>query len=484
MDLSKIENFQGAVVTVMGLGLYPQGSGMGTAKWLIRHGAQTVITDLKDTTDLKDSVDQVMEWYNKYKTMYPDRTLYQPVFVLGEHRREDFENVNVVIQNPGVPSESEFIQAAKAKGVLIESDVSIFFRYFHFPVCAVTGTKGKTTTTMLLGEMLKQFDEHAIIAGNVKVSPLEFLDDLLQTNAPTPVVLELSSWMLESLPGAFTELQRGPDIAVLTNVFPDHLNRYASYEDYQRSKQIIFQYQRPDQYTILNRDHELVRNMADQVKGQLFWFSKRYNEANGCYVQNNTIVFRRDNQDFPILPLSEVALPGEHNLENILSATCAAMLRGVSVETIANVLRTFSGVPDRQELVREVDEVSYINDTAATAPDAVVVAMKQFGNKQGTIVIAGGVNKQLPYEAMSEALVQSAKAVILFPGTASDLLRQQMLGKVDLHEARSMSEAVRKAKSLAQKGDTVLLSPGAASFNMFKNEFDRGEQFREEVRKL
>lgn len=484
MDLSRIENFKDAVVTVMGLGIYKQGSGLGTAKWLMRHGAQTVITDLKDTTELKESVDLVMEWYEKYRQMYPDRTIYQPVFVLGQHRKEDFENVDVVVQNPGVPSESEYIQAAKAKNVHIESDVSLFFRYFHYPVCAVTGTKGKTTTTMLLGEMLKGIDEKAITAGNVRVSPLEFLDDMLAHNASTPIVLELSSWMLESLPGAFTELKHGPDIAVLTNVFPDHLNRYASYEDYQKSKEIIFEYQREDQYCVLNKDHDLVRSMAPRVKSQLFWFSKTYSQENGCYLKDGNIVFRRDGDEFTILPLKEVALEGDHNIENILSATCAAMLRGVTVEAIAKVLREFKGVPDRQELIREVDEISFINDTAATAPEAVVAAMKRFGNKEHLIVICGGVDKKLPYDSMADALIASAKAVILFPGTASDLIRERIAGKVTLHTADSMKEAVQKARSIAKTGDTVILSPGAASFNMFKNEFDRGEQFREEVRNL
>lgn len=484
MDLSRIENFKDAVVTVMGLGIYKQGSGLGTAKWLMRHGAQTVITDLKDTTELKESVDLVMEWYNKYREMYPDRTIYQPVFVLGEHRKEDFENVDVVVQNPGVPSESEYIQAAKAKGVHIESDVSLFFRYYHYPVSAVTGTKGKTTTTLLLGEMFKGLDPKAIVAGNIRISPLEFLDELLEHNASTPIVLELSSWMLESLPGAFVELKHGPDIAVLTNVFPDHLNRYASYEDYQKSKEIIFQYQRADQFTVLNKDHELVRSMAARVHGQLFWFSKNYEAQNGCYVKEGDIVFHRDGDEFTILPLKDVALGGEHNLENVLSATCAAMLRGVTVEVIAKVLKEFKGVPDRQELIREVDEISFINDTAATAPDAVVAAMKRFGDKEHLIVIAGGVDKKLVYDTMAEALIQNTKAVIMFPGTASDILREKIAGKVTMHTADSMKEAVQKARSLAKTGDTVILSPGASSFNMFKNEFDRGEQFREEVRNL
>ncbi len=485
MDLSKIENFKDAIVTVMGLGRYKQGSGLGTAKWLMRHEAQTVITDLKDEKELKESVDLVMEWHGKYKKMYPGRTIYQPIFVLGEHRKEDFTGVNCVVQNPGVPSESEYIQAAKAQGIPIESDVSLFFRHYHHEIIAVTGTKGKTTTTLLLGDMVKTLDARTIIAGNVKVSPLEFLDELLEENMATPVVLELSSWLLESLPGAFAEMKKGPSISILTNVFPDHLNRYASFEDYQKSKEIIFEYQSPDQYTVLNRDHDLVRAMEPKVKGKLFWFSKTDDgTSSGCFLNEGKVIFRKDGAVTEILPYSEVALQGEHNLENILSAACGAMLRGVSVEGIQKVLREFKGVPDRQELVREVDEIMYINDTAATAPSAVVVALKVYGKDKKAILIAGGVDKKLPYEEMIAEAIKGCKAVILFDGDASDILEKGLKGNVPIERASSMPEAVQKARKLATTGDIVLLSPGAASFNMFKNEFDRGEQFREEVRNL
>lgn len=485
MDLSKIDNFKDAIVTVMGLGRYKQGSGLGTAKWLMRHGAQTVITDLKDEAELKESVDLVMEWYNKYKDMYKDRTIYQPLFVLGEHRKEDFTNVDCVVQNPGVPSESEFIQAAKAQKIPIESDVSLFFRFFPFETIAVTGTKGKTTTTLLLGEMVKTLDEKTIIAGNVKVSPLEFLDDLLKENRATPVVLELSSWLLESLPGALAEMKKGPDIAILTNVYPDHLNRYASFEDYQKSKEIIFMYQDPSQFTVLNHDHDLVRSMEPRVKAKLFWFSKTDDgKLSGCFVKDGKIIFRRDGMETEILPYAEVALQGEHNLENVLSATCGAMLRGVTVDGIRKVLKEFKGVPDRQELVREVDEIMYINDTAATAPTAVVAALKVYGKDKKAILIAGGVDKKLPYEEMIAEIQKACKGVVLFDGDASEIIEKGITGKVLVEHASSMHEAVQKARKMATTGDIVLLSPGAASFNMFKNEFDRGEQFREEVRNL
>lgn len=486
MDLSSIHNFQDAVVTVMGLGRYKQGSGLGAAKWLVRHGAQTVITDLKDATELHESVTLLMDWYRRYHDLYPDRSIYQPVFVLGEHRKDDFLNVDCVVQNPGVPSESEFIVAAKEQRVSIESDVSLFFRFYQHPIVAVTGTKGKTTTTLLLGEMMKRKDAKAVTAGNIKVSPLEHLDALLEEPLPVPVVLELSSWMLESLPSALTDLQHGPDIAVLTNVYPDHLDRYASFESYVASKRIIFEYQTAAQYTVLNWDHEGVRAMEPLVKGKLFWFSRTSQDHDGCYMKDGNVVFRRNATDTVILPAAEIALKGAHNVENILSAACAAMLSDVTVPDIAAVLRDFEGISDRQEIVREVDEITYVNDTAANGPDAMIAALRRFhGEKPGDIVlIAGGVNKNLAFTVVAEEIVKVCKAVVLLPGDASDLLAKALGTRVPVQRVDSMKDAVQGARDLAVRGDTVLLSPGAASTNLFRNEFERGEQFREEVRNL
>ncbi|MBU0613682.1 UDP-N-acetylmuramoyl-L-alanine--D-glutamate ligase, partial [Patescibacteria group bacterium] len=470
MDLSNIEHFQDAVVTVMGLGRYKQGSGLGAAKWLMRHGAQTIITDLKDEVELEESMSLVTEWYEKYREMYPDRTIYQPLFVLGQHRKEDFTEVDCVVQNPGVPSESEFIVAAKEKNIPVESDVSLFFRYCPYPIIAVTGTKGKTTTTKMIGEMLQARDEKAVIAGNIKVSPLETLDELLVRGEPTLVVLELSSWLLESLPPAYKDLGKGPDIAVLTNVYPDHLNRYASYQDYIESKEIIFLDQTSSQYTILNYDHETVKAMEPKVKGKLFWFSKTYMEHDGCYVKGDMIVMRQGSVEEDVIPTAELGLGGEHNLENVLSSICAARLRGISLEIVQKIAREFKGVSDRQELVREVDEISYINDTTATNPSAVIPALKRFGVDSDVILIAGGVDKKMDYKEMIEEAVKTCKHIILFEGDASDMMESVIAGRVPVEKGvKTMKEAVQKAKAVSKTGDIVLLSPGAASFNLFKN---------------
>lgn len=470
----------------MGLGRYKRGSGMGAAKWLIRHGAQTIITDLKDEEELEESMSLVMEWYEKYRNEYPERTIYQPIFVLGEHRKDDFVDADCVVQNPGVPSESEFVQEARKNGVAIESDVSLFFRYCPFPTIAVTGTKGKTTTTKMLGEMLKKQHPEAVIAGNINTSPLEFLDDLLKNGEEIPIVLELSSWMLESLPGVFQELGRGPQVSVVTNVFPDHLNRYESFGDYVASKSIIFQYQANDQFTVLNYDQETTRLMSADAHAHLFWASKITQEGNGCYVkENGRIALMQDGTEIDVIARNEVALKGEHNLENVLTSIAAALLYGIDLSHVQETLKTFVGVSDRQELVREVDEITYINDTTATNPGAVIVALKTFGADGDIVLIAGGVDKvNGEYSELADEIMKTCKHVVLFDGDASEAIEKAIAGRVPVSHATSMEEAVTGAKAVSATGDIVLLSPGAASFNMFQNEFDRGEQFREEVRKL
>lgn len=485
MDLNRIESFQDAVVTVMGLGRYKQGSGLGATKWLMRHGAQVIVTDLKGEEELEESMAIVNEWYEKYRDLYPDRSVYQPLFVLGEHRKEDFSNVDLIVKNPGVPSESEYIQEAAKNNVPVESDVSLFFRHCPYPSICVTGTKGKTTTTKLVGEMLRRVDSNAVIAGNISISPLEALDDLLERGSPTPIVLELSSWLLESMPPAFQDLKKGPEVSILTNIYPDHLDRYHSFGDYIHSKEIIFEWQASHQFTILNYDHPILKEMENEVKGQLFWCSRTYMDHDGCYVDNGMIVFQRNGNKEEILPLEEVSLKGAHNEENILTAVCAAKLYNIAKEAIVGALKEFAGVPDRQELVREVDEITYINDTAATQQDAVIAALDRFGADGDIVLIAGGVDKEGKYDLLAPRILDTCKHVILFEGDASDIIEKNLGGRIPVEAGiKTMQDAVDKAKAAAATGDIVLLSPAAASFNLFANAYDRGEQFREAVRNL
>jgi len=485
---SDISSFQDAVVTVMGLGAYTQGSGIGAAKWLMRHGAQLVITDLKTEDELRESVEEISKWYEIYRAQFPDRTIYQPVFALAEHRAQDFTDVDLVVQNPGVPRESEFILLAREHGVPVESDMSLFFRHCPFPIYAITGTRGKSTTTALLGEMFKAVNPKAVVAGNITRSPLEDLDALLEEKSVVPVVLEMSSWLIESL----ESVDRSPDIGILTNIYADHLNRYPSLEAYADAKLQLFRHGKPGQKAVLNADHEMVRALSAKISCDKFWFSENATEAQNPAVGGAGGVFLRDGQivcavegvEHVLGDTATMALQGKHNLLNALAASLAAHLAGVPADVISATLKTFQGLPGRQEIVKEVRGVAYVNDTTATSPDGVIAALDRFGKNKRAVLICGGSTKGLPYAEMGKVVATSCKFVVYLEGTATADIQASVGASVPSVVATSMEDAVKLASKGAEEGDTVILSPGAASFGMFKNEFDRGEQFVEAVKKI
>jgi UDP-N-acetylmuramoylalanine--D-glutamate ligase len=356
--------------------------------------------------------------------------------------------------------------------------VSLFFRYCPFPIYAVTGPRGKSTTTALLGEMFKTVNPKTVVAGNITRSPLEDLDWLLEEKEPVPVVIELSSWLIESL----ENVARGPDIGILTNIFPDHLNRYASLEAYAASKLLMFKNCAPGQKAVLNADHEMVRSLSSQVACKKYWFSENQTVDEGVFLRDGKIVCIVEGQEHELGDTATMALKGKHNLLNALAASLAAHLAGVPSDKIAAALRTFEGLPGRQEIVKEVRGVAYVNDTTATSPDGVIAALERFG--KGTVLITGGTSKGLPYGEMGKKIFATCKYVVYLDGDATPAIQAAVGDKVPSVVVKSMLEAVQAASQVAENGDTVLMSPGAASFGMFKNEFDRGEQFVEAVKTI
>lgn len=482
LDLSNIHNFQNATVTVMGLGRYKKGSGIGAAKWLMRHGAQMVITDLKDEEELRESVDEIMHWYAEYRRGFTDREIYQPIFVLGKHDADHFTDVDLVVQNPGVARESEFVQLAKNHGVRVESDISLFFRYCPFPIYSITGTRGKSTTTSLLGEMLKHKHPKTVIAGNITRSPLEDLDWLLEEKTPVPVVLELSSWLLESLEG----LGIGPEIAILTNAYKDHLDRYPSFEAYVQAKELIFQEQKENHIAILNADQEIMHEIAGRIPSKrIYWFSHKElaDGKEGSYQEGDNLIRRMSEKDTSFAHVHDVKIQGEHNVMNALSASLAAHLLGVADEKIHETLKTFAGLPGRQEILGEVEGVLFVNDTTGTSPEGVMAALKRFGKGGNIVLICGGSSKGLSFTQMGKMIGEQCKFVVIFDGEAAGDIEHAIGDGAPRARARSMQEAVRLASENAKLGDVILLSPGTSSFGIFKNEFDRGDQFRAEFEK-
>lgn len=507
------EWFKGKRVTVMGLGVH--GGGLGAAKWLLKSGAIVTVTDLRQEDVLARSMAELEK--ARANEAARRKTGLPPIrFVLGRHEDSDFSGADMVIRNPAVPRGNKFIALAEKSGVPVESDTSIFFSLCPFPIAAVSGTKGKTTTTTLLAEICRAYDKRTVVGGNIRISQLDSLDKLLTlakrgAKAP-PIVLELSSWQLESL-----EARRlSPHVGVLTNVMEDHLNRYDGMDDYARAKELIIAFQKPGDFAVVNADDARVAAMGRGESavagashgGERLWFSVKAlpRGKSGCFVRGDMVVVRASavngGKETILFPLTDIRIPGVHNVGNVLAACTAAFALGVTATTIRKVVRAFRGVPHRLETIAIKRGIRFVNDTTATAPDASIAALKTFGDMEGgarrsaktratamkrVVLIAGGADKDLTFGVWAKAVKRNAKHLVLFDGTAGTKIDAALrVAQVDVPATKhkSMRTAFSEAVQYARRGDIVLLSPGCASFGVFLNEFDRGDQFTKLVKRL
>ncbi|HAG99114.1 MAG TPA: UDP-N-acetylmuramoyl-L-alanine--D-glutamate ligase [Ktedonobacter sp.] len=451
-------DLRGKRVLIMGLGL--QGSGMAAARYAAQQGAIVRVTDMKSAEILAPSVRALASL---------------PIeFVLGEHRDEDFLWAEMVIRNPGIPLSSRYLQLAHEHGASIEMEIALFFLTCPGRILGVTGTRGKTTTSTLLYKILTESGAPTVLGGNV--AGVETLSLLPQITAETLVVLELSSWQLEGL--APHELS--PALAVMTNVYPDHLNTYSGMEEYAEAKATIFRYQHPSDLALFNYDNPWTRRFGEEARAET-WFASV--ERGGSFKRGSEVVA-------PFI-FMDVPLVGKHNLENVLLATTAARLLGVPDENIASSVRNFHGVAQRLEEVAVVNGVHFINDSTSTTPIAGRVGVEAFSGCP-IVLVAGGNSKQLPLENWPDAIVRNCRDVILLQGTGTAELVPALRKEVARQGASdplrgiydNFTAALDRAVSLAQPGDVLLFSPGFTSFGMFLNEFDRGDRFNEYVQGL
>jgi UDP-N-acetylmuramoylalanine--D-glutamate ligase len=425
---------------VMGLGL--SGGGAGVARFLAERGARVTVTDMQPAERLATTLHALRDCDLRY--------------VLGEHRESDFTAADFVVRNPAVPASHPLLRAAAGHGVPIYMEMTLFF--LECPsrrVTGITGTKGKTTTTSLVGQIARAAGRDVVVAGNLRVSALE---QLSRIGPETEVVLELSSFQLEGLEA----IRYSPPTACITNLMEDHLNRYASLEDYFAAKQHIFRYQDGAGALVLNRDNAPTAALAALAPGRVLWFGAA-----------------------DAVPGADRAtLQGAHNRSNMAAAAAVARALDIPDAVTAGALATFPGVPYRQELIREREGVRFVNDSAATTPDATLAALRSAGRP--VVLIAGGADKELDFSGLGAAVLaprSPVKAVVLLEGSATAKVAAA-LGPRVVGRYEDFGAAVRRAAGLATSGDTVLLSPGCASFGMFVNEFDRGDQFNSLVRAL
>ena len=389
----------------------------------------------------------------------------------GDDYLKDLDKYDLIVRSPGV--KPQLLEKYKN----VTSQTKLFFDFCPCPIIGVTGTKGKGTTSSLIYEMLKKQGFDVYLGGNIGFPPFEFLDKL---NAHSIVVLELSSFQL-------IDLDKSPHIAVMLMTTSEHLDYHSSIEEYIGAKRNILKFQTENDFAILNRDY-LASNESDiHTNAKVFYISIERNGYKGCYIKDDAVWIKENEKEEKIIDISEILLPGKHNLENVCAASMAAYLAGVSIENITYVLKNFKGLEHRLELVAEIKGVKYYDDSFSTTPETAIAAIQAF--KEPEILILGGSSKNSDFQELGRVIANSLniKAII---GIGKEWNRikskiQNTKCKILLIEgAKDMNTILQAAYKIAVSGDVVLLTPACASFDMFKNYKDRGEQFKSEVLKL
>ena len=457
----KLEDIKNLKVTIMGLGLH--GGGLTSARFFARYGASVTVTDLKTENELKPSIEALKDIKNIR-------------FVLGRHSIEDFEEADLVIKNPIVKKEgNKYLEKAK----WIESDISVFLKLTNAPILAITGTKGKSSTAKALHYGLTSLGYNAFLGGNIGCNPLSFLE---KTNEGTPIVLELSSWQLRDLKDCH---EFKPHLAIITPIMKDHQNWYQSMEEYVKDKSVIFQNQSKKDFLILNYDDEWGKKMATKANPNIFWYSASPLPQNlkGVFLEKNEGFFQ-ENGKLVSLMANDVKVKGEKSRANLLNASLALFLLGKEKEKIIDVMKNFVGLEHRMEFFfKTKNGISFYNDSAATIPEATCVAISSF--ETPAILITGGTDKNLDFTPLAKE-IGKVKNIFLLRGSATNhlVLLLDESGISYFGPYNSLDDLLLSLKEKLKGGEDVVFSPASSSFELFKNEFDRGNSFKEKVIKL
>ena len=498
-------------VLVVILGIY--GGGAATAKWLFQNGAEVTVTDMRTEKELSHTM-----------KLFTSKEKKGIRFVLGGQYEEDFVSNDIIVIGPGVSQDSPYLMVARKAGKQIENDASLFFRFVKNPVIAVTGTRGKTTITSWMAHLFGEKYGHFIPTGNNPEHA--FLKELAELkDVKRPVVAEMSSWQLET----FSVSKKAPHIAVITNLFPDHLNRYPDgMEGYAKAKANIFRYQTENDFLILNDANPWMKFFLRQKpKSQIFYFSKKplAKGKNGMFVKDGVMFFQREGKQRKILDIKKFTEKmGEHNLENLLATILAIMLFDSKFKITKKTIETLPQIPFRQEIIFNKAGLTIVNDSAGTSPDATIAILRRFstwGLDPQVILITGGTDKDLEFSELAKEIKKTIKSVdlVLLNGSATKKLILELekinffgpstpLDKLGAGRLRAgpfdklragnkkivlfetLEECVEYAKGVLknkpavalravarQSPGIILFSPGSASFEKFRNEFHRGEQF-------
>jgi UDP-N-acetylmuramoylalanine--D-glutamate ligase len=390
---------------------------------------------------------------------------------LGGHQEKTFLQQDLIVPSPGVPADAPLLLAARAKSVTIWSEIELAYRFLQGTLIGITGSNGKTTTTSLVEHILKATAVPTILAGNIGTPLISCVDGMSKT---TVTVVELSSFQLELID------EFRPNISVLLNLTPDHLDRHHTMDSYAAAKARIFENQTEEDAAIVNADDPAAVPYAP-MRPRAYWFSRKQRLTQGAYVRGDDIVFRNDGQEETVMVRRDVPLVGKHNLENVLAAVAATRLAGADAAAVAKGVRSFAGVAHRLEFVAEIGGVRYYNDSKATNVDATLKALEAFPGR--ILVILGGKDKGSDYTVLRTPLREKAVLALLI-GTAAEKIDKQIAGSVAIERAGTLQRAVEMASHAARPGDVVLLAPACASFDQFQNYEHRGCVFKDLVRQL
>ncbi len=437
-------------------------SGIAAAELLLSHGAIPLLYDSKNEQAFGDQLEKLKNTACQFR--------------FGENPVELLEESDLVVISPGVPIDAPIVLEAKGKGIPLIGELELGYALAQGEVLAVSGTNGKTTTVTLLGKMFQNAGRIAHVAGNIGY-PLSAV--ALNSKKDDVIVTEVSSFQLESIKTFH------PCAAALLNITEDHLNRHGTMEQYIRLKQRIFENQTEKDVAVLNMDDPVLFKMADKLKARVAFFSRTQAVENGACVENGKIVWRWDGNTKVVCGADEILIPGPHNLENALAATAMASCRGVPAAVIRHTLLSFTGVEHRIEKVRNLQGVTYINDSKGTNVDSTIKAVQSM--QVPTVLILGGYDKHTDFTPLCEEIVKSGNiAQVVVIGQTAEQIAQtlQKVGYHAIEKADTLANAVQKARSLSNPGGNVLLSPACASFDMFSDYEQRGKAFKEIVNSL
>lgn len=435
-------------------------SGISVAKILDQLGAYVIMNDLKEEKKLTDLINDVKPYVNE--------------FILGNHVT-NFDSIDLIVLSPGVPLDIEPLKIARKQGIKIVGELELAYNLLEGEFIGITGTNGKTTTTALVGEIFDNAGIHNHVVGNIG---LPVISKMFESYEETYLITEVSSFQLETVE-AFR-----PKISAILNITPDHLNRHKTMMSYIEAKRNIFMNQKSHDYLILNYDQEITRAIGEEdLNVNIVYFSMKNILTEGIFVKNKTIIIKDGDLELSVCDTDEIFILGEHNIENALAATAIAYYAGISIEVIAKTLKSFKGVEHRIEYVRTVNDVKFYNDSKGTNPEATIKAIQAMVSD--TILIAGGMDKGSSFDDLIKSFDNKVRALVLF-GETKNIIKDVALkhSQCDVYVVNNLNAAIKQSIEISKPGDSILLSPACASWDMYESYEHRGQDFKNIVLEL